>query len=215
MPSERPASSTSRFGGRDRGPPLGIHPVVVGCVAVYFWTASDEFPTYDIDVVMEVPKQLADVLAQIGFARTPDGRHWLLEGTGVFFLEAPSARLDDDALVTKVELPSGRTAMTPTQVIEEIGARLARAAPPKSRVLLFGSHARGTADDGSDFDVLVIEPTVESPISEAIRLRRELRSLGVPIDVVVMDEAKAKRRASVRGTMVERALREGRLLAQT
>src|SRR6185369_7931493 len=65
--------------------------------------------------------------------------------------------------------------MTPTQVIEEIGARLARAAPPKSRVLLFGSHARGTADAGSDFDVLVIEPTVDRPIAEAVRLRRELR----------------------------------------
>jgi len=31
----------------------------------------------------------------------------------------------------------------------------------------------------------------------------------------VMDEAKARRRAAVPGTMVERALREGRLLAQT
>jgi hypothetical protein len=61
----------------------------------------------------------------------------------------------------------------------------------------------------------VIEPTVESPISEAVRLRRELRGLGVPIDVIVMDEAKAKRRAAVPGTMVKRALREGRLLAQT
>lgn len=105
--------------------------------------------------------------------------------------------------------------MTPAQVIEEIGARLARAAPPRSQVLLFGSHARGTADDGSDFDVLVIEPVVANPLSESVRLRRELRGLGVPIDVVVMDEAKAKRRAAVQGTMVERALREGRLLAQT
>ncbi|MBS1870210.1 MAG: nucleotidyltransferase domain-containing protein [Actinobacteria bacterium] len=105
--------------------------------------------------------------------------------------------------------------MTPSQVIEEIGARLAKAAPPRSRVLLFGSHARGNADADSDFDVLVIEPAVESPISEAVRLRRELRGLGVPIDVVVVDEAKAQRRAAVRGTMVERALREGRLLART
>jgi predicted nucleotidyltransferase len=105
--------------------------------------------------------------------------------------------------------------MTSTEVIEEIGARLAKAAPPKSRVLLFGSHARGNADEGSDFDVLVIEPTVESPIGEAVRLRRELRGLGVPIDVVVVDEAKAASRAVVQGTMVERALREGRVLAQT
>jgi predicted nucleotidyltransferase len=108
-----------------------------------------------------------------------------------------------------------RHAMTTTQVIEEIGTRLASAAPPRSRVLLFGSHARGTAAEDSDYDVLVIEPSVESPISEAVRLRRELRGLGVPIDVIVMDEAKASRRATVPGTMVERALREGRLLAQT
>jgi len=121
----------------------------------------------------------------------------------------------DDAVGTTGGTTAVTDDMTPTQVIEEIGARLARAAPPKSRVLLFGSHARGTADDGSDFDVLVIEPTVESPISEAVRLRRELRGLGVPINVVVMDEAKAKRRAGVRGTMVERALREGCLLART
>jgi hypothetical protein len=95
--------------------PLGIHPVVVGGVAVYFWTASDEFLTYDIDVVMEVPEQLAELLAQLGFARTADGRHWLLEGTDVF-LEAPSARLDDGALVAKVELPSGRTASVLSRV---------------------------------------------------------------------------------------------------
>jgi len=105
--------------------------------------------------------------------------------------------------------------MTTTQVIEEIRTRLASAAPPRSRVLLFGSHARGTAAADSDYDVLVIEPAVESPISEAVRLRRELRGLGVPIDLIVMDEAKASRRATVPGTMVERALREGRLLAQT
>jgi hypothetical protein len=88
--------------------PLGIHPVVVGGVAVYFWTASDEFLTRDIDVVMEVPEPLADRLAQLGFVRAVDGRHWTLEGTDVF-LEAPGARLDRGTVVIRVELPSGRT----------------------------------------------------------------------------------------------------------
>ena len=101
--------------------------------------------------------------------------------------------------------------MTAEAVIEEIRVRLAAAVPPRSRVLLFGSRARGDADDGSDFDVLVIEPEVESPIAESVRLRRELRGLGVPIDVVVI-EARAGRRAAVRGTMVQRALDEGRVL---
>jgi len=105
--------------------------------------------------------------------------------------------------------------VTPTEVIDEIGARLARAAPKDSRVVLFGSHAREQADDGSDYDVLVIEPEVADAAQEAVRLRAELGDLLVPIDVVVVDRARATRRAAVRGTPVERALREGRVLAHT
>lgn len=105
--------------------------------------------------------------------------------------------------------------MTSTEVIEQIGVLLGKAVPPNSRVVLFGSQARGTATADSDYDVLVIEPTVDSPIQESVRLRAELDDLEVPIDVVVMSQAKADQRAAERGTMVERALREGRLLAQT
>jgi hypothetical protein len=89
--------------------PLGTRPVVVGGMAVYFWTASDAFFTYDIDIVMDVSEEFGQTLATLGFERATDGRHWALEGTEVF-LEAPSARLDDDAVVTQVALPSGRTA---------------------------------------------------------------------------------------------------------
>jgi predicted nucleotidyltransferase len=105
--------------------------------------------------------------------------------------------------------------MTATEVIEQIGELLGKAVPPNSRVVLFGSHARGTANADSDYDVLVIEPTVDSPIQESVRLRAALDDLEVPIDVVVMDQAKADQCAGERGTMVERALREGRLLART
>src|SRR5437868_10447492 len=51
--------------------------------------------------------------------------------------------------------------VTSAEIIEEIRVRISRAAPPNSRVILFGSRARGEADDGSDFDVLMIEPEVE------------------------------------------------------
>ncbi len=105
--------------------------------------------------------------------------------------------------------------MTPAEVIEEIGVRLARVAPRDSRVVLFGSHARGEADEGSDYGILVIEPEVADAARESVRLRTELGDLLVPIDVVVIDRERAQQRASVRGTMVERALREGRVLADT
>lgn len=87
--------------------------------------------------------------------------------------------------------------MQSRDVLGEIGARLTAAVPPRSRVLLFGSRARDEAVDGSDFDILVIEPQVADAAKESVRLRRELRGLGVPIDVVVVDEATAARRRAV------------------
>jgi predicted nucleotidyltransferase len=97
-------------------------------------------------------------------------------------------------------------------VVDEIGRRLAEAAPARSRVVLFGSRARGESHAHSDVDVLVIEPFVDDPIAEAVRLRSALRGLKVPIDVVVFAQEEARRRSAVRGTVVERALREGRIL---
>jgi predicted nucleotidyltransferase len=105
--------------------------------------------------------------------------------------------------------------MADDALIEEINRRLAALAPAQSRIVLFGSQARGGDGAGSDIDILVIEPSVIDPMRESVRLRRALRGLGVPIDVLVIGQEEAARRAAVRGTLVEQALREGRVLADT
>lgn len=105
--------------------------------------------------------------------------------------------------------------VTQTEIIEEIGRRLAEAVPAGSEILLFGSRARGNAADDSDYDVLVIEPNVDRPMDESVRLRRQLNGLDCPIDVVVFSADRAKTWSKVRGTVVERARREGRVLAHT
>jgi predicted nucleotidyltransferase len=95
--------------------------------------------------------------------------------------------------------------------IIEAGRRISAAAP-RAQVILFGSYARGEAADQSDLDLLVIEPEVEDAAEESVRLHRALKGLGVPADIVVVDESRARRRSVVAGTTVERALREGRIL---
>ena len=100
-------------------------------------------------------------------------------------------------------------------MIEQAGRALIDAAAVPAKVILFGSHARGDADDGSDFDFLVIEDEVRDRLAEAVRLRRALGDFDAPVDVIVMDAALAERRAKVPGTMVHRALREGRVVAES
>jgi hypothetical protein len=61
----------------------------------------------------------------------------------------------------------------------------------------------------------VIEPAVGDFAGESTRLRQELDDLRTPFDVVVVAEDVARRRATVCGTVVDRALREGRVPAHT
>jgi predicted nucleotidyltransferase len=56
--------------------------------------------------------------------------------------------------------------VTSAEIIEEIQTRIARAAPPDSQVILFGPRARDDGDDGSDYDILVIEPVVQDAAVE-------------------------------------------------
>ena len=106
--------------------------------------------------------------------------------------------------------------MTPREeLIERAGRALLLAARKPARVVLFGSSARGDEAPDSDLDFLVIESDVEDRASESIRLRRALGDIGVPVDVVVLDEGLASRRAKVPGTMVHHALREGRVVAES
>ncbi len=84
-----------------------------------------------------------------------------------------------------------------------------RAGRPKA--ILFGSRARGEARPDSDLDLLVIEPDeVPKRRAETARLRRELRGL----DVVVVSAQHAEEWGHFKGSMLNEALREGRVLVE-
>jgi predicted nucleotidyltransferase len=96
-------------------------------------------------------------------------------------------------------------------LIAEAARRLADA-EPEAKVILFGSHARGDARPDSDLDLLVIEPEVKSRRAEFVRLRAALGNLGVPVDLIVVPESHVDEWGHFEGTLLNDALREGRVL---
>jgi predicted nucleotidyltransferase len=98
-------------------------------------------------------------------------------------------------------------------VIQSAGQRLAEAATKPAKVILFGSHAQGQARPDSDLDLLVVEPDLTDRNAEFVRLRRSLRGLGVPIDLILVSEDNVDEWRDVPGSLIHDALREGRVLA--
>lgn len=86
---------------------------------------------------------------------------------------------------------------------------LAHAANPE-RILLFGSYARGDAREDSDLDLLVIESEVADRAREMVRLRRVLRPLRIPVDILVFSSEDVARWGNQPGSALYWALREGK-----
>jgi len=91
--------------------------------------------------------------------------------------------------------------------------RLLRAAPG-SKVILFGSYARGEADRRSDVDFLVIEPEAADRFAEMVRLREALRPLPIAADVIVQSAQEFDYWKDTPNTLPYRALKEGRVYEQ-
>jgi uncharacterized protein len=96
-------------------------------------------------------------------------------------------------------------------VIDAAVRTLAEAAQPQ-RIVLFGSHARGDARDDSDLDLLVIEGQVPDRAKEMVRLRRALRPLRIPVDVLVASVEEVARYAGEPGHVLYWALKDGRVV---
>ena len=101
--------------------------------------------------------------------------------------------------------------MIDEQSLEEATARIVAMVRP-SRVILFGSYARDDAREGSDVDLLVIEPEVIDRYAEMVRVQEAMGRLGTGVDVLVYSEAEVEERRDWCTSPVYWALREGRTL---
>jgi predicted nucleotidyltransferase len=109
---------------------------------------------------------------------------------------------------------NSQSRLPPLQIhalLSEITRRILTVCKPE-QIILFGSYARAEANSDSDIDLLVIIKGVTSPRQEANQLRRVLRGLLIPIDVIVATPEQIARYGSTIGWIYQPALQEGILL---
>lgn len=81
------------------------------------------------------------------------------------------------------------------------------------RIYLFGSTARGDANEDSDYDLMVVVPDEAPPERRDSDLAyKVLRGTGVAADVLVWTRSRFNRRVHVVASLPATILREGRLL---
>lgn len=97
------------------------------------------------------------------------------------------------------------------ETIKRLTELLIEAARPK-RIIMFGSQVRGEAGEDSDLDIMVVEEGVPDRASEMVRLNRLLRSLDIPVDLLVVSAEKFSYWCDTPGNVYFEAATEGVVL---
>jgi len=103
--------------------------------------------------------------------------------------------------------------VTPAKVKKAV-TKIIRIARPR-KVILFGSYVRGKIGWNSDLDVLVVAPnSVKNSHDESVRIRRALRGIHMPMDILVISESEFAEFADVPGLIYREAVRTGEIVYQ-
>lgn len=99
-------------------------------------------------------------------------------------------------------------AVTPAKVEQAIRTIVETSHPRK--VVLFGSYVQGRMHRDSDLDVLVVmAEEIVSPRKESVRIRRALKGIRMPMDILVVSERALAGIEDAPGLIYREALREG------
>lgn len=101
--------------------------------------------------------------------------------------------------------------MVAQQILNEATQRLVEQFAP-TRIILFGSQARGTAGDRSDVDLLVVCPVAGRKRDLMVAMDRALGGLGIARDVIVLTPEEYERDRKIVGTVARPASLEGKVL---
>lgn len=81
------------------------------------------------------------------------------------------------------------------------------------KLILFGSYVNGNMHRNSDLDVLVVTgDEIESVRKESVRLRRALKGIGMPMDILVVPESRLQELADAPGLIYREAIKNGKVV---
>lgn len=96
----------------------------------------------------------------------------------------------------------------------DIVRRILTVAKP-DRIILFGSAATDGMTRDSDIDLLIVEPAPGNRTQESVRIRRSLRDLDYPVDVIVISTERFEETKNIVGGIAYPAHKYGRVLYET
>lgn len=104
------------------------------------------------------------------------------------------------------------------KLLQEMTDLIVREVKPR-KIILFGSHARGTAHADSDLDFLVVEDgpfdAQRSRRAEMTRLWNVVFDYYVPIDFLVFTPQEIEKWKDTKNHVIAHALREGRTMYES
>ncbi len=96
-------------------------------------------------------------------------------------------------------------------IIQEIIKRILAVAQP-DRIILFGSAATGKMTRDSDIDLLIVEPQIDDRREEYVRIRRALRGIDYPFDILFITTQWFEESKNVIGGIAYPANKHGKVI---
>ena len=104
--------------------------------------------------------------------------------------------------------------MISNKILLKVKERLVDGFRP-DRIILFGSQARGTADDRSDVDILVVCSFEGKRRHLMLEMDRALRGLNLARDIMILTPEEFELDRHIPGTIARPAWKEGRVLYES
>ena len=80
------------------------------------------------------------------------------------------------------------------------------------KIILFGSYAYGHPTVDSDMDIMIVMDTDEKPHKRAVSVRKVLKGIGIPKDIIVKTPEEFERFKDIVGTIGYPAAHKGRII---